>query len=497
MRSMGWRLERVAFLAVRLDIVLRGQRMRPKSQFRATHPIPDRMRNGNRPRPARALGLATCLLASACTSTPPADPIERELALETFDKAWSTIDETHYDPEFNGVDWAALREELRPRAMEAATHDELRSVLGEMLGRLNQSHFSVIPASALPAMQGVTAKTGEGGGKLSDAGDCGFDSRLREGELVVTRVDADGPAHLAGIRPGWVITHLGDLDIDEMVADMRSAKDALSERDIAFRAWRNAQRVAVGGVGTELEVSLHDRDDEARSFTLKRQVRRAEEHSMGNLPTFYLRFWSERIEAGQQEIGLVGFSNWFLPMMQPLNEALESMRACEGIVIDLRGNSGGAGMMTMGLAGHFFEERVLLGTQRVRNGEMKFVAIPRQIDSQGELLMHYAGPVAILSDEGTGSASEVFAGGMQSIGRARVFGETSAGAVLPATITELPNGDAMLHAFGDFKTATGELVEGTGVVPDEFARLTREALIEGRDPALDAAIAWIQSNPQS
>jgi len=145
------------------------------------------------------------------------------------------------------------------------------------------------------------------------------------------------------------------------------------------------------------------------------------------------------------------------------------------------------------LAGHFFDEQVLLGTQSLREGEMRYVALPRQVTAGGELLETYSGPLAILIDETTGSASEVFAGGMQSTGRARVFGEDSAGAVLPATFTTLPNGDALLHAFGDFKTSDGTLLEGPGVIPDQPVPMTREALRRGVDPQLEAALEWIST----
>jgi len=82
---------------------------------------------------------------------------------------------------------------------------------------------------------------------------------------------------------------------------------------------------------------------------------------------------------------------------------------------------------------------------------------------------------------------------MQDAGRARVFGETSAGAALPATTTQLPNGDSLMHATGDFVTSTGTRLEGRGVVPDEVVPLRRADLLAGRDPQLEAALTWILS----
>ena len=103
----------------------------------------------------------------------------------------------------------------------------------------------------------------------------------------------------------------------------------------------------------------------------------------------------------------------------------------------------------------------------------------------------FAGPVAILTDEMTASTSEIFAGGLQALRRARVFGATSSGQALPSLMPRLPNGDVLLHAIADMIGPGGVRWEGPGVVPDTPAPVTREALLAGRDPALDAAVAWI------
>ena len=91
----------------------------------------------------------------------------------------------------------------------------------------------------------------------------------------------------------------------------------------------------------------------------------------------------------------------------------------------------------------------------------------------------------------TGSASECFAGGMQALGRARVFGQTSMGQALPAFFAKLPNGDVLIHATGDFVTADGTRLEGRGVVPDEPVAIGRAELLAGRDATLEAALKWI------
>ena len=53
----------------------------------------------------------------------------------------------------------------------------------------------------------------------------------------------------------------------------------------------------------------------------------------------------------------------------------------------------------------------------------------------------------------------------------------------------------LYHAVADFTTPKGAHLEKDGVVPDEPTPLTREALLAGRDPAMDAALAWIARQP--
>jgi C-terminal processing protease CtpA/Prc len=61
----------------------------------------------------------------------------------------------------------------------------------------------------------------------------------------------------------------------------------------------------------------------------------------------------------------------------------------------------------------------------------------------------------------------------------------------------LPGGDVLQYAIGDFTTATGERIEGRGVIPDTIVTPTRAELVAGHDPVLDAALDWIASQPES
>src|SRR5262249_6708428 len=120
-----------------------------------------------------------------------------------------------------------------------------------------------------------------------------------------------------------------------------------------------------------------------------------------------------------------------------------------------------------------------------------FRANPRFSTPDGRRVEPFSGPVAVLVDELTASASECFTGGLQSLGRVRVFGSRTMGQALPASTRQLADGDVLLYAWGDLVTATGVRMEGKGVRPDEPVALKIADLQAGKDPVLDAALAWV------
>jgi carboxyl-terminal processing protease len=190
-------------------------------------------------------------------------------------------------------------------------------------------------------------------------------------------------------------------------------------------------------------------------------------------------------------IGVISFNIWMTAASPAIDLAVDTYRSCDGIVLDLRGNPGGLGAMSMGVAGHFLNEPASLGSMIARDTTLEFKASPRKVSTEGKRVRPYAKPLAIIVDGRSASTSEVFAGGLQDLGRARVFGETSAGMALPAVAIELPSGDVLMHAVADFVTSNGTRIEGRGIVPNEVVAPTRAALCNGHDPAIDTAAQWI------
>jgi carboxyl-terminal processing protease len=144
-----------------------------------------------------------------------------------------------------------------------------------------------------------------------------------------------------------------------------------------------------------------------------------------------------------------------------------------------------AAQVRAGVAGWFIDKPdQMLGTMYMRDNTVKFAVFPRP-DA-------FRGPLAILVDGCSGSTSEIFAGGLKDLKRARIFGTRTAGAALPSVFEKLQNNDGFQYAVANYISQGGKPLEGTGVIPDEEVPLTRKQLLDGQDAPLDAAVTWIQ-----
>jgi carboxyl-terminal processing protease len=415
----------------------------------------------------------TC--AAVAAAQPALTAEQKRLNLESFEFIWSTIHDQYWDPTFGGVNWTAVHDEFRPRIERAATMPETRSLLGQMLGRLGKSHFAIIPADVYGDLD-----SHEDAGGIDTAG---FDVRVLDDHAIVTSVEEGSPASAQGVHPGWEL-----LSIDGTALSPRIQKVSELYRNSTMRELYLERSVLAKLAGDESSVARVQFRDGGGNLVTKEIGRirpRGSLAKFGYLPPSYVWIASRKINS---DIGYVAFNMFLDParLMPEFGAAVHACMACTGMIVDLRGNPGGLGIMAMGMAGWFIDKPdQRLGTMYTRQAPVKFIVNPRP--------PVYSGALAILVDGSSASTSEVFAGGMKDLGRARIVGTRTAGAALPSAIDRLPNGDALQHALADYISEGGRTLEGVGVIPDVEVKLTRQALLSGHDPVLDAAIEWIHA----
>lgn len=458
---------------------------------------------------------------SGCSNRPaPVAPAEKLLTpeqvalnVQSFDQVWTIIRDKHYDPTLGGLDWNAVKTELRPKVESATTLTQARSVMNDMAGRLGQSHFGIIPgdayddqpaadssSSSSPSSNTAASATSTDSSKPEsiddESGTTGIHVRAVNGQALVTKVEPGSPADKAGVRPGWIIQKIGSSVVADSLARFDTAFAARPKADPSAEHVGLATAKAMmlesrfrGNVGDSISATFLDAKDRKKSLDLTFAPLAGTPAVFGNLPPINVTFESRRLE---NNIGYITFNIFLDPatVMPKFNEAMASFADTDGLIIDLRGNVGGLGAMSMGMGSWFVTEpNKRLGVMKTRSGEIRFVLNRRA--------KPYTKPVAILVDELSVSTSEIMAGGFQDLKLARIFGTRTAGAALPSNVEVLPNGDRFQYVFADYTSDGGQKLEGRGVIPDVTINPDRAALLAGRDNVLDAATQWIASGGSS
>ncbi len=400
---------------------------------------------------------------------------ERELNLASFDLVWRTVKDTYPDSTLGGLDWTGIRDGLRPRMESAATIDEARGVIEEMLAPLNQSHFMLIPKDYYEGERTDSA--------LAGFGVCGFNVRLVDGAVLVTSVLPDSPASAAGVRPGWEVLRIDGVPVRRTMDEIAALYKGRSR--LEFELVHTLYSDLSGEVGDKGPVVF--RDGEGREREIEIALMKRPGHyvpAYGNLGPAFVDFEAKKLDGNVGYIRFNGFAG-VVYLSSAFNGAMDSLRTADGVILDLRGNSGGIGGIAVSMAGWFVAEKgKSLATIASRNRADRIPVVPRT--------RTYAGPLAVLVDGLSASAAEFLAGGLQDLGRARLFGARTAGFSGRGGLLELPNGDIFMHVTAQHLRADGTDVEGNGIVPDGAAPHTRASLLAGKDAALEAALDWLK-----
>lgn len=425
--------------------------------------------------------LCSCSTASKRAEAPPPTPLtaeQKQVELQSFDQVWETIRDRHFDPAYNGTDWNAVREKYRPLVEAAETRDQSRAAISGAISELRQSHFGIIPREDYERME----RPGEESSKADGPGSAGIHARSDGTHAWVVAVDPGSAAEKAGIMAGWRIDAVDETPITPLIEVFGRSYKGIT-RD-AFASLNINSRLN-GRLGERRKLKLHD-GKRSRVVTLTLDAPVGTPVTVMSLPDFYLTRDARTLSSG---VGYISFSVYMDPKLVVwFGERVQEFGGSNapGLIIDLRGNPGGIGAMAMGMGNWLVDKPNLkLGTLSTRTVNLNFVLNPQ--------LRPFKGPVAVLVDEMSMSTSEIMAGGLQDIGRARVFGRPTPGMALPSVVVPLPNGDRFQYAQANYVSADGVALEGFGLTPDELIPIDPAALRAGQDPVIEAAEKWILS----
>lgn len=412
------------------------------------------------------------LMILALLVAPPlhaAGLVKQRMAI--FDAVWRTVRDAYYDPAFNGADWATAQDRYRPLAAGADSDAQFYTVLRQMLGELRDAHTRVLdPRQARERSREQIASSGL---ILFEVA----------GEPVVFAVTPGSAAADAGVMPGMRVNAIDGKPIREALADARAATGPSSSERAALVL--SYLRLIAGPPGTQLRLMLERGDGTALSVALAR-------HIAATTP----RFESRRLPSGH---GYIRFDRFDEPVARQFAAALQDLRGAPGLIIDLRANTGGDGKEGARTIGPLLPEPTVIARLATRTGKppsalLGLVTLPLELSAGRRGGQIYAGPVAILVNQGTASTAEVIAASLQEAGRAIVIGTQSCGCALGVLrYRTLADGGALAISEVGLITAQGRRIEGGGVVPDLATPLSLTDLRAGRDTALAAAVARLSN----
>jgi len=168
---------------------------------------------------------------------------------------------------------------------------------------------------------------------------------------------------------------------------------------------------------------------------------------------------SRRLRVEGHTLGYLRITQFADPVPQQVKEALQDLQAqgIEGLVLDLRNNSGGLVSAGLAVADSLLDRAPIVETED-RDG----LSSPQQ-SGAGQL---YDGPILTLVNGGTASASEILAGALQDDGRSRLAGSRTYGKGLIQTLLSLSDSSGLAVTVARYLTPSGRDIQNLGIEPD-------------------------------
>lgn len=350
-----------------------------------------------------------------------------------FLKTWRLIKTKYFDSTLNGQDWSRWSKHY---VDQIKTEEDAYVAINSMLASLDDPYSRFLSKEEY-AEQNVNI----------DAKIVGIGVNIMsvDGKVLIISVVDGTPASKAGIKAGDIILKANGVDV--------SGKDV---GDVAA--------LIRGELGTTVSIELL-RKKQRMTMTIKR-----EEIKIKNI----------KADVVDKNIGYIQIVSFISSdMTSEFVDALDKTKDCQGLILDLRGNTGGLLPNAIVIADMFLTQGHIVSV--VDREKQKAV-----IDAQSK---QYAinKPVVILIDEGTASASEILSGALKDNQKAILVGKRTFGKGMIQKIYPLPNETGMNLTIAKYLTPKGYDINKKGILPDYEIAYTESDFLKNKDPQLDEA----------
>lgn len=420
---------------------------------------------------------------------------DERLALDREGSSWAGSESSLDDLWGRRLENAALTLSLSdqsPDEIQKTLHDRYAN----QLNRVRQTNAEDVLVLLMAAVTGTVDPHTE---YFSPQQSESFDIQMRlslegigallqsDGEYVkVSSLVPGGPADKSGVlQPADRIVAVGQnedgdmvnvvgMRLDEVVDLIRGKKGSTVRLDIIPAKAVDVTRTHTVRI-TRDTVKLEDQAAHSRVEQIQRD---GETHKIGviTVPAFYVDF--DAWQAGESD---------YRSTTRDVAKEIDKLKAqnVEGIVLDLRNNGGGALQEANSMIGLFIDRGP---TVQVRDARGRI-----NLYGDTDAGVAYEGPLAVLVNRLSASASEIFAGAIQDYGRGLIVGSRTFGKGTVQTLTDLTHGQIKLTR-AKFYRISGESTQHRGVEPD----ILYPSLIDPEEigeSALDNALPWDRVRP--
>ncbi len=346
----------------------------------------------------------------------------QQLVLES----WRLVNEGYLNPtKFEKVQWKKLRQKAVEK--EITTSNDVYEAIEEMLQPLGDPYTRLLRPSDYAAM-----KASNLGSEINGVG-LQLGARSKDGQIVVIAPLEGSPASDAEIISGT-----------ELLSVNGESPETLGLEATAARLR--------GEVGSSVVVLLRPPSGEIEEKTLERR-------SVDLRPVRTRRLRNE-----SHTLGYLRITQFSEGVPEQVNEAIQELseKGIEGLVLDLRNNSGGLVSSGLAVADAFLSNQPIVETKK-RDG------ISDAIPSTQETL--YDGPMVTIVNDGTASASEILAGALQDNQRSILLGSRTFGKGLIQSLTTLSDGSGLAITVASYLTPSGRDIQNLGIEPDRLLDL--------------------------
>ncbi len=262
-----------------------------------------------------------------------------------------------------------------------------------------------------------------------------------EGNYVITRLVDDAPAMKAGLLPGDVFVAIDDKPIKDFkgVESLASAVRGEEDTSVKIEIYRQAT-------------------DENLIFDVVRK----------HITTANLSY-----KMLVDKIGYIYVTEFTGHVSDNFEKALRDLlrQGMTGLVIDLRYNGGGLADECIKMLDYLLDE----ATVSVIKGRMNGEPLEESWDTEDGMLVPAELPIALVLNEYSASASELFSGALQDLGRAVVVGVQSFGKGVGTRTWDLDDGSAVQITNFEYFLPKGENIQDKGITPDYIVELPEDA----------------------